>query len=380
MIFWSLIVLLSLVAVLSIVFPVFGGKRRTADNASYDKSVYRDQLEEIDADLKRGQIVKAEAEMARAEIARRLIALDQLAPNATGASRPSTAAWVVSICAAVLVPVLSVVGYVSLGNPEKPDRPLQARLSADPKTQPIDELVARAEARVQNEPDDARGWLVLGPVYMRMNRPRDAIGAYQNIIRLSGSKPEYQSALGEAMTMAAGGVITADARKHFENARKADPQDAKAQFFLAAALGQEGKSVESIAAWEALIVSSPPNAPWLVPARSELLRMQNLAGVVPAQKPGGPTREQMAAAADMSDEDRNKLISNMVAGLAIKLEQEPNNLQGWLRLIRSYAVLGNTNEAAEGLKKATAVFSENPTALGQLTALAQAMKIGMDNQ
>ncbi len=385
MMFWILATLLTILSLMSVGYPLLIKKRTSVDGSSFDKSVYREQLDEIDLDVDRGQIEAGEAELARAEIARRLIALDQSADGNPAPVKSSTATMVTAICTLVLVPVLAATGYMALGNPDRPDMPLQARMMADPSTQSIDELIARAEARVQNSPNDARGWLVLAPVYMRLGRPQDAVNAYKNIIRLSGSKPEYESALGEAITNAANGMITAEARNHFEIALNADPNDAKSGFFLATALGQDGKHKESIAAWQALLAKSPKDAPWVAPARREMQRMQNLAGITPAPKsgnanPGSPTKDQIAATSDMSAEDRNAMVENMVSQLAEKLAKDPSNLKGWLQLIRSYAVLGRNDDATAAWTKAGKVFAQDSVATSQLAELAKAMKIEVKTQ
>ncbi len=385
MMFWILVALLTLLSLLSIGYPLLLKKRSSVDGSSFDKSVYREQLVEIDQDVERGQIDAGEAVLARAEIARRLIALDQPANGNPAPVKSSTATMVTAICALVLVPVLAGATYMALGDPNRPDMPLQARMKADPSKQSIDELIARAEARVQNSPDDARGWLVLAPVYIRLGRPKDAVVAYQNIIRLVGSKPEYEAALGEAITIAANGMITAEARKHFETAAKADPGDVKSEFFLAAALGQDGKHKESIAAWQVLLAKSPSDAPWVAPAQKEMQRMQKLAGISSMPKsgdsqPGSPTKDQIAAVSDMSTRDRNAMVENMVSRLAEKLAQDPSNLKGWLRIIRSYAVLGRKDDATAAWAKAGKVFADDPAATSQLAELAKAMKIEVKTQ
>ena len=385
MTFWFFIALLTLLSLLSIGYPLFIRKSESIDGTSYDTSVYREQLNEIDREVERGQIASSEAELARAEIARRLIALDSPSNASEKTLNTPTLTIVVSTVVLLLVPVFSVATYLGLGKPGRQDMPLQARISADPKTQSIEELIARAEARVQNAPNDVRGWEVLAPVYMRLNRPKDAVRAYRNIIRLSGSQAKYEAALGEALTIVAGGVITSDAKTHFVIARKADPNDAKAEFFLAVALGQEGKYDQSILAWQALLAKSPTNAPWIGPAQQELQRVQKLAGnrTPPGNnapsKPGGPTNEQVASAANMSAEDRTEMIAGMVAQLAEKLEEEPKNLPGWMRLIRSYGVLGRKDDAATAVKKAGMVFSNDPAATKKLADMAKAMNIEVKN-
>ncbi len=381
--FWIFAALLTVLALLSIGYPLFWKKSVAVDGNTYDNSVYREQLDEIDRDVERGQIGGAEAELARNEIARRLIALDQSASKNIGSKNRSTATLVTAICSMVLVPVMAVTAYMALGSPQRPDVPLQARLSADPKTQSIEELIARAEMRVKREPDKVQGWAVLAPVYMRINRPKDAITAYRNIIRLGGGGAKTRASLGEAMSIVAGGVITAEAKQHFLAALKADPDNVKTRFFLAIALGQENKYSQAVVAWETLIAKSQANAPWVKPAEQEMQRMRKLAGMDPKVIPdklagrplGNPTQKDIANAASMSAGDRTAMIEGMVANLAEKLAEDPSNIEGWLRLIRSYGVLGRRDDAIAAFTKASVQFADNQPASKKLKEIASAMKI-----
>ncbi len=390
MMFWLLVSLLTIIAVLSVGYPLFIKKRTNVDGASYDKSVYLEQLDEVERDRERGQIGAAEAELARAEIARRLIALEESDKGIKSSENFSTATIVTAICGLVLVPVLSIVFYTAIGNPQRPDMPLQARMSADPKTQSIEELVARAEARAQQNPDEVQGWKVLAPVYLRLGRVQDSVNAYRNILRLEGSTPNTEAALGEALTIEAGGMVTAEAKQRFQTALAGDRTNVKPQFFIALALGQEGKFKEAKAAWEEILSKSPKDAPWVKPAEAELQKVNSkitdgapASGLVAGKKPstvGNPTKEDVANAATMSGEDRMAMISGMVAQLADKLKDDPANIDGWLRIIRSYAVLGRKDEAAGALTTATKHFADDPEASKKLNDLALAMNIEANNQ
>ncbi len=384
MTFWIIVSVLTLLALLSIGYPLFLRKRNSIDSESYDKSVYLEQLDEVDRDLERGQIGPSEAELAKAEIARRLIALDASSTKSKNSANYTTATLVTAICTAVLLPIASVATYMALGNPQRPDMPLEARMNADPKTQSIEELVARAEARAENNPNEVQGWQVLAPVYMRLGRVNDAISAYRKIISLAGSTSQSEASLGEALTIAAQGVITAEAKQHFEKSVKADQTAVKPRFFLAVAMGQENKFDEAIRAWELMLAKGPKNAAWYKPAQGELARIRKLAGQPAAPKfasnakspkVGGPSKQDIANAASMSTEDRTAMIAGMVANLEAKLEEDPSNIDGWLRIIRSYAVLGRKSDAATALTKAVKQFETNPAAAKKLNDLAVAMNI-----
>jgi cytochrome c-type biogenesis protein CcmH len=387
MTFWLFASLLTLLALLSICYPLFLRKRKPVDGDSYEKSVYLEQLDEVDRDFERGQIGASEAELAKAEIARRLIALDTSSTKSQNTANFTTATLVTAICTFVLLPIASVAAYMALGNPQRADMPLEARMKADPKTQTIEELVARAEARAKKNPNEVQGWLVLAPVYIRLGRADDAVLAYRKIISLAGSTAKHEASLGEALTIAAGGVITTEARQHFVTAAKADPSAVKPRFFLAVALGQENKFDEAIQAWETMLAKAPKNAAWYKPAQGELDRIRQLAGQSDVSdapnvasratppKLGGPSRQDIANAASMSAEDRTAMIAGMVANLEAKLEEDPSNIDGWLRIIRSYAVMGRRNDAATALTKAVKQFETNPAASKKLNDLAVAMNI-----
>ena len=384
MIFWLFVSVLTLLAVFSIGYPLFLRQRKSVDSNSYDKLVYLEQLGEVDRDLQRGQIGASESELAKAEIARRLIALDASSAKTRNSANFTTATLITAICTFILLPIASVTAYIALGNPQRPDMPLEARMKADPKTQTIEELVARAEARAKNNPNEVQGWLVLAPVYMRLGRVADAVLAYRKIVSLTGNNPNHQASFGEALTIAARGVITAEAKQHFEYAAKADQNAIKPRFFLAVALGQENKFDEAIQAWELMLAKGPQNAAWYKPAQGELARVRKLAGqpVTPniasnavSPKVGGPSKQDIANAAGMSAEDRAAMIANMVANLEAKLEEDPSNIDGWMRIIRSYSVLGRKNDAATALTKAVKQFEANPAASKKLNDLAVAMNI-----
>ena len=164
--------------------------------------------------------------------------------------------------------------------------------------------------------------------------------------------------------------MTEDARKIFADALVIDPADARAAFYLALALEQEGKRPEAKTAFEALAKRSAPDAPWQ-PIVAQHIDMLSANGPVAGpQAPGNPTAEDVAAASQMEAGDRSQMILGMVASLEAKLKAEPNNAEGWLRLIRSLAVLGETERARAALDMALKTFPPATDAGRQLTALA----------
>jgi cytochrome c-type biogenesis protein CcmH len=349
--FWILIALLTAAAVLAVLLPL-GRAPRPADGDAHAVRVYRDQLDELQRDKAQGRLSAEEAEAARAEIARRLIALDAEAPTPAAASGGSAARRVVSVVALAGIPILSLSLYLALGAPQLPGAPLAARLQQPAAPNDIETLVAKVEAHLAEAPEDGRGWEVIAPVYLRLQRPADAAQAYRNAIRILGSTAERQARLGEAIWTAQGGIVTAEARAAFEAANALDPDAPEPRFFLALAAEQEGDTDVAKEKLTTLLADAPADAPWRATVE------QALAGLAGSAQPG-PTEDQVAAAGGMAPEERTAMIEGMVSRLAVRLEAEPDDVEGWLRLIRSYVVLGKPDKAAAAARDALAGVSDS---------------------
>lgn len=356
MVFWFVAALLTLGASLTVLLPLAGRSKDVSSGAEHDLEVYRDQLAELERDAARGLIQPADAEQARAEIARRIIrsGSDEASPRMP---RFFAAGRALGGAAVLAVPLVSWALYGMLGSPDIPSQPLQERLAQSPAESSVDELIARAEGHLAANPEDGRGWDVLAPVYMRMGRFDQAVTAYRNAIRLQGSTAEREAGLGEALTGAGGGVISTEAQQAFERALKLENNQPKARFFLASALVQDGKLAEAASAWEAMLADLPADSPWRGPTEQALAEVKKrLAASGPMKPTAGPTQQDMDAATSMSPEDRKAMIESMVAGLDAKLRQNPHDLEGWQRLLRSYLVLGKNDEAHAALSRGIAAL------------------------
>lgn len=371
MLFWVITAILTLGASLSVLLPLAGGSKSASPSGDHDLEVYRDQLAELDRDAARGLIRPAEATEARAEIARRILRLDSVGSAAgSSAARPASAtARVIATAAVLAVPLVSWGLYSQLGSPDLPSQPLAERLAKNPADSSVDELVARAEAHLAANPSDGRGWDVLAPIYLRMQRFADAAAAYRNAIRLDGDSAARRAGLGEAIAGAAGGIVSADAQDAFEAALKLDPVNAKASFYLAVALAQEGRTNEALTAWQALLAKLPPDSPWRGAVEQALAK----SGASEAASAKGPDAADVDAASSMSPQDREAMINTMVAGLDDKLRQNPRDPEGWMRLVRSYVVLGKADQARAALGRAIAVFGAGSDEAKKFTAFAASL-------
>ncbi|MBZ9661422.1 c-type cytochrome biogenesis protein CcmI [Mesorhizobium sp. ESP-6-4] len=374
MLFWVIAAILTLGASLAVLLPLTGGMKVASSAGDHDLEVYRDQLSELDRDMARGLIQPGEADEARAEIGRRILRLGAaVQPDAAILKPARSAKWVASI-AVLAVPLLSWGLYGMLGSPDLPSQPLAERLAKNPADASVDELVARAEAHLAANPSDGKGWDVLAPIYLRLQRFPDAVTAYRNAIRLDGDSAVRQSGLGEAIASAAGGIVSADAQKAFEAALKLDPANAKANFYLAVGLAQEGKKADAVAAWQKMLGQLAPDSPWRSAVRQALAEAGEPA-VADAASANGPDAQQAEAAQQMSPQDRQAMIETMVAGLDDKLKQNPRDEEGWIRLIRSYVVLGKADQARDALGRAVAAFGADSEQAKKFTAFAASLGV-----
>lgn len=365
MLLWVVMALLTAAASLSILLPL--GRARGGQAASQPEiSIYKDQLDEVDRDLGRGLIAESEAGAARTEIARRLIKAGETGKSPATAAGSRGRKWAAGF-ALIGVPVVALGLYLAFGSPLLPDDPLATRLAAPPAEQDIAALVARVEDHLAGKPDDGRGWDLLAPVYMKLDRYDDATRAYGNAIRLLGSTSAREADLGEAIVSANDGVVTAEARSAFERAAALDKEAVRPRFYLAVALSQDGKKDDAIAAWRSLLDEAPANdAPWVAIARQNLAKLEG-----PAPAPG-PSASDVAAASKLSPGDRLAMIQDMVASLAAKLDSDPSDADGWARLIRSYMVLSRPDDARAALAKARTALSDKPDRLAVVEAEAKA--------
>jgi cytochrome c-type biogenesis protein CcmH len=262
------------------------------------------------------------------------------------------------------MPFAALALYLVLGSPELPGEPLAARLNAPTQQQDVATLVARVEDHLKQSPDDGKGWEIVAPVYMRLGRPEDAAQAYANVIRILGSTAEREADRGEALVAAARGTVSADAHAAFDRANRLDPAALRPRFYLALALGQDGKRDEAIAAWQGLLAGAPEDQPWVKVARAELAKLE--AGTAP-----GPTGADVAAAGNMPPEQRLAMIEGMVGSLAAKLEENPADGEGWARLLRSYMVLGRPDDAKTALAKARTALAANAAVLADVNRAAK---------
>ncbi|MBT6405216.1 MAG: c-type cytochrome biogenesis protein CcmI [Rhodospirillaceae bacterium] len=377
MIFWIILAALTLALIAWIAWPLLRPGTGNMAGAEYDAAVYYDQLQELERDRTRGLIDETQAEAARGEIERRLLAAGRAA-GLSGKPRHQRHLALAALLA-ILVPLASVPLYLDLGRPSLPNQPFALR-EAPPEA--TDGVVAaarsrlqEAEARAEESPDDAQPWFDLGRLRLVAGDVDGAEIALARARELDPTRMEIASAHGESLARISDGLVTPAAREAFETALAGNSGDPRARYFLALADYQAGYEQDALEAWSSLAGDAPADAPWLATVRARVTDTARELGHDPADwlprtvaadttvGGRGPTSEDIAAAQNLNDDERQAMIQGMVDNLAARLEDEPDDLAGWRMLARSWETLGNPGAAAQAYTRAIALEPDHAETL-----------------
>lgn len=354
---WAIFALLTGIAVFAVLWPLAKPVRKAA---SPDIAFYRAKLDEIARDAELGNISPQDAEAAKTEAARQLLAASERDPAGLPLAPSPLRLRLVALAALIFVPVLGLGLYAAIGHPDWPDEPLEARLNAPAEAMDINAAIAKVEAHLAQHPEDGLGYEVLVPAYLQLGRIEDAVHAAQMALEKLGESPQRLTAYGETLVFANHGIVTEEARKLFERAVEPGPAVPKALFFLGLAASQDGDKASARDYWQKLLAQSPPNAPW----RSDLeARLASLANQ-------NATPDQAAAIAALPPAERAAAIHAMIDRLAARLAENGQDIEGWLKLVRAYKVVNEVDKARAALATARHDFGSDPVATARIDALA----------
>lgn len=379
---WFILAFMTGAAVLALLWPMSrrsgpagGGPRPEASTLATETGFYEDQVREIERDLGRGLIAPAEAEGARTEAARRLLRAKSQNPvvAADGMAEPALRQRrAASAFALSTIPLVALIAYGLYGSPHLPAQTAAERQAAQSGSEDLRNAIERIEARLAGDPTDGRGWSVLAPVYMRLGRFDDAAHAYEAASRILGETPQRLSDWGEALVGAANGTVSPEARGVFERAVALDGAAPKPRFYLARALELDGDIPGAIERLAAMAQGGPADAPWMPLVQENLARLRGEAA------PGagaGQSAEAAEAVKAMPPAAREATIRGMVESLDQRLADKGGSPEEWLRLVRSYGVLGETGKAQAALDRARRALGQDAAALAQLDGLARELRL-----
>jgi cytochrome c-type biogenesis protein CcmH len=366
-----------------LLLPLLRRRGGGADDRASVVAVFRRQLAEIDAEFELGAVSAEEAAAARTEITRHLLAAAdrearhaRLPPGSAG-----ELSWRVGTAVAIagIVPAAAFVLYLAVGAPAAIDIAAGAAPAAAGAAHDGATLAAATDqlaAKLAQEPNHPRGWILLARSSASLGRFAAARKAYERAIALRPDDTELHAELGEVLVLEAQGVVTPAAKAQFAMT----PADPRARYYLAEAAAQAGDTAGAEKALSALLAEAPANAPWrsVVEKRLAAIKAQGGAAASPppaaaaaaSAAPPPPSAAMVAAAQQMTPQQRQAMIEGMVGRLAARLAAQPDDPQGWLMLARSYRTLGRNADALAALKSANRHVHGN---LGLLKAYMAAL-------
>ena len=340
--------------------------QRGIDTADRDESLH-DQIDQLmlarttfDKDHQSGRLSDSDYAATCLDIDRRLLGLGhQLAKGAVSEQKDQTFTWL-AVGLAITLPFGAALIYADLGRPDLADNPLSKRAAEissrsetiNAKKENLAQNLARAQAATVATPDHIESWLKLAEAAAAVNDSATEIRALRMAQQLTSDDPGVLSLLAEALSRAADGQVTVPARDLIDTVLATDPNEPRALFLWGLAAFQDGNYQAAITRWQTLLSISNADAPWLPIVRENIKQAAEAGGI--ALRPAiGPDEDSIAAAADMSADDRNAMILSMVARLRDRLNTTPEDTEGWLRLARAYDVLGDVDAAFSALARAT---------------------------
>lgn len=417
MILWLILTVMTSIAAVFVSAPFIRRLDRRRTGVSSDIAVYRDQLKEVDNEAALGLIDPSQAETAKTEIKRRMLAAketeDSALPLLSSGERTFAAIGVAGIVVfgsvglfaltanlepyaaasfAALQPTVTNMGEKPVTKAPganilfpPPGTALPGRPSkrAEPPLPPVEEMIQRLVTRLQRNPKDTEGWRVLGWSYFSTDHFTEAAAAYARAIELNPDSADYRNAHTDALIRAANGVVTPEAKEAMEETIKLHPKDPRARYFRGLALNQSGDKSAALKQWNDLLGELDPNDPLSVELKRKIgggndsdrvgeapTAMSDpkssfgttISGRTEPPTPSesttnrGPRPEDIRSAETLAPSDRAAMIQRMVDSLDDRLEQSPRDVEGWIKLIRSRSVLGDKNKAQQTLEKALKVF------------------------
>ena len=372
--FWIASGFVLLATLIAIILSIIRARANSSDE--YNATIYHDQLNEIERDINHGVLNPIDGEALKTEIKKRLEKNTKIVlANAKDQSKQAGARASITVAIAIvgIIPFTSYGLYSYLGSPGKPDLPFANRQfnpSVDAASAEMDSFVKKLRERLDQNPNQLKGWILLGQSLVNLKRFNAASNAFKQALKIAPNRAEIAASTAETRFMAKDGKFDQEVRDYFKMAQRLNPEEHKALYYLGLDSFMAKKYASAIQYWVDLISISPAGAPWMDNVRGRLIDAAKagslkISNFIPRLKSASkssknlqqsrelvPTQEDINNANEMSKKEREKFIRSMVERLASRLKSAPNDLNGWRRLARSYRVLGEQKKAAEAEQRA----------------------------
>ena len=226
-------------------------------------------------------------------------------------------------------------------------------------------MVAGLAARLETDPDDVDGWLMLGRSQLTLGRQDAAVEAYRQAAELAPERMEAVAGLADALLQRAMGVVTPEITRTMRQLAAINPGDPRPPYYAGLADAQAGDYNGALETWRRLLQASPADAPWRAQVEPSVREAARSLGIDPEPilaLAAEPTPEEARARelAALSPDERSAQIRAMVESLAARLEADGGTADEWQRLGRSYIVMGELEKAEQALRSGLEVAPNDP--------------------
>lgn len=377
MLLWLFLAAMALLVAGLLVWTLLRRQAKPGERSDYELEVCRAQLRELDREAERGILTAAEAEAAKIEVQRRMLAADQARGETAGAAEPGPLDRALPAVLAGLLPIAAFGLYAVLGAPDRIDGPAagttaqgQGGVAAD-RVGDIQTMLSQLQDRLAANPDDLDGWLTLGQTQMALGRYPEAVTAFERAAALRDDLPFVNASLGEALVFAASSRVTEEAQARFRKVLEADPQEPRSRFYLAIAAEQSGDLRAALEGLSGLLADAPPGVAWAEAVRSRAVSLAEQLGedpaeVLPAAVAAAPEAPAAAGTITQADADR----------LTARLEANPKDYEGWIELARTRFALGDAAGAQAALDSGAEAYPGAPFVQQQFQQVAAELGLG----
>ena len=312
----------------------------------------------------------------------------------------------------------SAQGMTAVGETASPSKDQTAGASGGAESpEGADTMLAALQKRVRETPDDPNAWRILAWTFDSTGQYAEAVDAYRKAVALDDAEPRIKSLLGEALVKKDGGTVNEEASKLFEVVLATKPDDERALFYKGLYLQQKGEIRPGLDLWVTLLKNAPEDAPWVAGLRQQVDTVAEQAGIdiagkLPEWQPAavfgngqtqaasgsansnphkaaqskpvevaqtkGPTASDLENAKSLTSQERNDMARGMVDRLAARLQQMPNDPDGWIMLMRSRLVLEDQAGAQDAFGQAKQALSGDTQALSQVTVAAEQLGLSIE--
>ncbi|MDE2382987.1 MAG: c-type cytochrome biogenesis protein CcmI [Alphaproteobacteria bacterium] len=390
--FWLLSTMLCSAAAVAISIPLIR-RYEQAGGTAQESAVYQDQIKEVERDMEAGVINAPEAQAAKAEINRRIDALQR----DSVAARPISNGWrtlaLVASAGLVILGGVNLYGY--MGSPNMPSATPAPQAAAaqqatpqasaqqqasdqnaaagqQPATQAqVDAVIAKLKDKLKADPGNAEGWRTLGWALFNTQKYQESVDAYGKALAIDPNNVDYKSAMAESIVQAAQGTVTPKAQDLINDVLAKQPKDLRARFYDALGHEQSGDQQGALDRWLALLADAPADAGWRDDVKARAADLAKALGKDVSAQLNAGAAAAAPAEKQIGQGEKNAMVSGMIAQLAAKLQANPKDRDGWAMMIRSLIVTGDQKGADEALAKALDIFKDDKATQDGLKQVAQ---------